>query len=29
MPQAKGKANYKADALIQVVKEKLPNVAQA
>jgi hypothetical protein len=28
MPQAKGKVNYKADALIQVVEEKLPNGAQ-
>ena len=28
MPQAKGKLNYKADALIQLVEEKLPNGAQ-
>jgi hypothetical protein len=28
MPRAKGKVNYKADALIQVVEEKLPNGAQ-
>jgi hypothetical protein len=28
MPQAKGKANYKVDALILVVKELLPNGAQ-
>jgi hypothetical protein len=28
IPQAKGKVNYKADALIQVVEEKLPNGAQ-
>jgi hypothetical protein len=29
MPRAKGKANYKADAFIKVVEEKLPNGAQA
>jgi hypothetical protein len=28
MPRAKGKANYKTDALIQVVEELLPNGAQ-
>jgi hypothetical protein len=28
MPQVEGKANYKVDALIQVVEEKLPNGAQ-
>jgi len=28
MPRAKGKANYKVETLIQVVKEKLPNGAQ-
>jgi hypothetical protein len=28
MPQAKGKANYKVDALILVVEELLPNGAQ-
>ena len=28
MPQAKGKANYKTDALILVVEELLPNRAQ-
>jgi hypothetical protein len=28
MPQAKGKANYKVETLIQVVEEKLPNGAQ-
>jgi hypothetical protein len=29
MPRAKGRANYKADAFIQVVEEKLPNGAQS
>jgi hypothetical protein len=29
MPRAQGKLNYKADALIQVVKDKLPNGAQS
>jgi hypothetical protein len=28
MPQAKGKANYKTDALIQDIEELLPNGAQ-
>jgi hypothetical protein len=28
MPRAKGKVYYKADSLIQVVEEKLPNGAQ-
>ena len=28
MPQAKGKANYKVETLIQVVEEKLPNGSQ-
>jgi hypothetical protein len=28
MPGAKGKANYKVEALIQVVEELLPNGAQ-
>jgi hypothetical protein len=28
MPRSKGKANYKVDALIQVVEEHLPNGVQ-